>query len=195
MHNVEMDIDIDFQSNFDPRRLFKQAVAASMVKNNELSKHPCGHYVQAIPVDSVTGLAAIPYEEAEVLGYFKIDFLHLSLLDNFETKTQIRELLKKEPDWALLQDPTSVAKLFQIHKHEKLLSQVRPTSVQELADCIALIRPAKRHLIHEYLKNKDRIRQTLYQKDDSGYYFKRSHAISYALTIVLQLHLIAQGTI
>lgn len=190
-----MDIDIDFQSTFDPRRLFKQAVAASMVKNNDLSKHPCGHYLQDIPVDPVTGLAAIPYEEAEVMGYFKIDFLHLSLLDNFKTKTQIRDLLKEEPDWTLLQDSDAVSKLFQIHKHEKLLKQVRPSSVQELADCIALIRPAKRHLINDYIRDKERVRPVLYQKDDTGYYFKRSHAISYALTIVLQLHLIASGAL
>jgi Bacterial DNA polymerase III alpha subunit finger domain len=190
-----MDIDIDFQTTFDPRRLMKQAVPASMVKNNDLVKHPCGHYFQTIPVDERTGLAAIPYEEAEVLGYFKIDFLHLSLLDNFHSKTQIRELLTQEPDWSILQDPDQVPKLFQIHKHEKLLRRVKPTTVQELADCIALIRPGKRHLVDEYVNNKEKVRKALYVKDESGYYFKRSHAISYALTIVLQLHLISQGVL
>lgn len=196
MYNVTMivtDIDIDFQTTFDPRHLMKQAVPASMVKNNMLSKHPCGHYFQAIPVDEVTGFAAIPYEEAEVLGYFKIDFLHLSLLDKFQSKTQIRQLLQQEPDWSILQDPLQVPKLFQIHKHEKLLRRVKPTTVQELADCIALIRPGKRGLVEDYLRNKAETRKSLYTNDETGYSFKRSHAISYALTIVLQMHLISQG--
>lgn len=190
-----MDIDIDFSSTFDPRQLMKQAIPASMVKNGQLVKHPCGHYFQTIPVDSHTGLAAIPYEEAEVLGYFKIDFLHLSLLDKFKSKEEIRQLMSKEPNWSLLQNPEHVAKLFQIHKNEKLLRQVKPSSVQELADCIALIRPGKRHLLDQYLRDKSRTRTQLYAKEENGYSFKRSHALSYAFTIVLQLHLISRGTL
>lgn len=188
-----MDIDIDFPTNFDPQRLFKNAVAASMVKNDELVKHPCGQYFQNIPTDKETGLAAIPYEEAEALGYFKIDFLHLSILDHFSSKTEIRELMKKSPDWAMLLDPTVVEKLFQIHRHYDLLARVKPRTVEELADCIALIRPGKKHLLASYLKNKQATRPDLYRKSEDGYYFKRSHALSYALTIVLQLHLIKQG--
>lgn len=184
------DIDIDFPTHFDPQQHFKNAVAASMVKNNELVKHPCGQYFQHIPVDKQTGLSAIPYEEAEVLGYFKIDFLHLSLLDQFSSKTEIRQLVKKDPDWSMLLDPTVVEKLFQIHRHYDLLSKVKPQSVEELGDCIALIRPGKKHLLAPYLKNKTATRVELYRKSDDGYYFKRSHALSYALTITLQLHLL-----
>lgn len=190
-----MDIDIDFQTTFDPRRIMRQAIPASMVKNDELVKHPCGHYFQTIPVDEETELAAIPYEQAEQLGYFKIDFLHLSTLDHFKSKDEIRQLLTQEPDWRLLLDPDVVAKLFQISKHYNLISKIRPKSVQEVADCIALIRPGKRHLIDQYLRNKEAVRKELYRRSDDGYYFKRSHAISYALTIVLQLHLIARGTL
>lgn len=164
-----------------------------MVKNGVLTKHPCGHYLQTIPVDSFTGLAAIPYEEAEEIGYFKIDFLHLSILDNFTSKQEMREMMTKEPDWTLLQDPEQVLKLFQIHKNEKLLRQIKPKSVHELADCIALIRPGKRHLLDQYLRNKVATRKHLYAKEEGGYSFKRSHAISYALTIILQLHLITRG--
>lgn len=188
-----MDIDIDFQTDFDPRTLFKRAIPASMVKNGELVKHPCGYYFQTIPVDAVTNLAAIPHEAAEEIGYFKFDFLHLSILDKFQSKHEMRKLLNKQPDWTLLLDEQHVSKLFQIHKHAKLLRKVRPTSVQELADCIALIRPGKRDLVDQHLHNKEQTRAQLYTASDDGYSFKRSHAISYALTIVLQLHLIAQG--
>lgn len=184
-----MDIDIDFKTDFDPLTYFPEATKASMVKNDELIKHPAGAYFQTIPSDKITNLAAIPYEEAEKLGYIKIDFLHLSILDYFDNKQQIRKLIKKEPDWKLLQDPTIVSKLFQVHRHYQLLAQIKPKSVQELADCIALIRPGKRHLVQAYKKAPDIVRNELYRKPIEGYYFKRSHAIAYALTIVLQLHL------
>lgn len=185
-----MDIDIDFQSSFDPRSLLPQAIPASRVHKGELVKHPCGFYFQNVAVDDQTGLSAIPYEPAEQEGYIKIDFLHLSLLDEFKSKNEIRRLMQKQPKWELLQDPEHVSTLFQIHKHADLLSRVKPSSVEELADCIALIRPGKKHLLEQYLKDKRSTRAELYRKDTSGYYFKRSHAISYALTIVLQLHMI-----
>ncbi len=189
-----MDVDIDFKTDFDPIDYFKEAIRASMVKNGELVKHPAGAYFQSIPVDSITTLSAIPYDKAEEIGYFKIDFLHLSLLDYFDNKQQIRALLKKDPDWSLLQDPSVVAKLFQIHRHYNLLSQVKPKSVEELADCIALIRPGKRALLQSYLKDPSKIRPFIYRQDaDDKSAFRKSHSIAYALTIVLQLHLIKAG--
>ena len=139
----------------------------------------------------VTGLAAIPFKEAEDQGYFKIDFLHLSLLDYFEDKQQMRALMKMEPDWSLLEDEEVVLKLFQVHRQHKLLSKLKPKSVQELADAIALIRPGKRQLLSAYMKDREAVRPELYTKpDDGGMYYKKPHAVAYALTIVLQLHLI-----
>lgn len=188
------DIDIDFQSTFDPTTYLDGVIPASMVKKGELSKHPCGHYLQTIPVDSVTGLAAIPYDNAAEFGYFKIDFLHLSLLDNFTSKQEIRELLKLEPDWTLLTDVNVVPKIFQLHRNHTLLSRVKPNSVQEVADCIALIRPGKRDYLEAYLLDREKVRPYLYrQEGDDKSSFKRSHAISYSLTVILQLHLISQG--
>lgn len=188
------DIDIDFPSKFDPRTIFPQSIPASMVKNGELVKHPCGHYFQSIPIDQLTSLSAIPYEEAEVLGYMKIDFLHLSLLDSFDSKEEIRRLMNTDPDWNLLQQRHQVEKLFQLHNHYDMLQLIQPKSVQELADCLTLIRPAKKHLLAQYLRNREKVRaEYLYQKEGKSYSFKRSHAISYALTIVLQLHLIANN--
>jgi len=186
-----MDVDIDLKTDFDPLDYFPMAVRASMVKDNDLAKHPAGAYFQQIYKDKITGLAAIPYEEAEALGYFKIDFLHLSILNYFESKDEIRHLLKIEPDWSLLESAAVVGKLFQLHKHYDLVSQVKPKSVEEIADCIALIRPGKRKLMTSYLRNKKKTREFLYRREENEQYsFKKSHAIAYALTIVLQLHLI-----
>lgn len=189
-----MDVDIDLKTDFDPMDYFPMAVRASMIKENDLVKHPAGAYFQSMHKDKVTGLAAIPYDRAEELGYFKVDFLHLSVLNFFDSKEEIRELSKIPPDWALLESAVVVKKLFQLHRHYDLVQQVKPRSVEELADCIALIRPGKRKLIAAYLKNKTEARKFLYRKEENEQYsFKKSHAIAYALTIVLQLHLIKGG--
>ena len=191
-----MDVDIDFPTTFNPLDYFDTAIRASMVKNGKLVKHPAGIYFQDIPVDNITDLAAIPYKEAERLDFFKVDFLHLSLLDNFKHKDEIRALIEIEPDWLLLESPNIVQHLFQIHQHFDVIIQVKPKSVIELADCIALIRPAKRYLLDYYIKNPLIIRPEIYSKPENGkYYFKKSHAIAYALTIVLQLHLIKGNVI
>ena len=191
-----MDIDIDFRSDFSPQTVFPQAIQASRIQDNDIKKHPAGIYFQKIPVDKVTNLAAIPYDKASDYGFFKIDFLHLSLLDHFESKEEIRILSQTEPDWTLLQIPSVVSKLFQLHRHFDLVNQIKPCNVQELADCIALIRPAKRFLIPAYLKNKQATRVHLYTKPTDGRpYFKKAHAIAYSLTIVLQLHLIKANII
>lgn len=186
-----MDIDIDLQRRFKPATIFPTVVRASMVQKDVLVPHPCGHYLQHVAVDSNTKLAAIPYSVAEDLGYFKFDFLHLSVLDHFNSKQEIRTLLKIEPEWQLLNDRKTVEKLFHIRQHYDLVNKISPTTIQELADCIALIRPGKKRLLHQYLNDKITIRNTeLYTKSDDQYSFKRSHAISYAMTIVLQLHLV-----
>lgn len=192
-----MDIDIDFPPSFDPRALMPEAIAASQIRNGELVKHTCGHYFQSIPIDPLTGLAAIPYDKAPEHGYFKIDFLHLNgIFDYFESKDEIRRLIKHAPKWELLLNADHVEKLFQLRKHADLLKRIKPQSVDELADCIALIRPGKKHLIDRYAASSNRraMRTELYAKTEAPYY-KRPHAISYALTIVLQLHLIDAGVL
>ena len=80
-------------------------------------------------------------------------------------------------------------------KHYDLIEQVKPTSILELADCLALIRPQKRFMLKKYLENPAKIREQLYKSESwsDGYAFKKAHAIAYAMVIVLQLHLIKGG--
>lgn len=188
-----MDVDIDFPRDFDPLEYFKTAIRASMIKNGDVVKHPAGVYFQHVPIDSITGLSAIPYEQAAELGLLKIDFLHLSVLDNFQYKDQIRTLIQTEPDWFLLESASNVQKLFQIHNHYELVQRIKPRSVSDLSDLLSLIRPGKRKLLEPYIKDREKVRHLLYLKEEGQYTFKRSHAIAYSLTIVLQLHLISGG--
>jgi len=189
-----MDIDIDFKPNFDPLDYF-DGVRASRVEKGELRKHPAGVYLQSIPKDPITNLAAIPFEEAEELGYFKIDFLHISLLDDFDSKEEIRALLAMEPDWSILDKQENVEKLFQIGRQFDVVQTIKPKSIEDLCDVVAIFRPGKKHLLRHYTTNKEFIRKELYKKPDkdNAYYFKKSHSLAYAMNIVLQMHLIKAG--
>jgi len=187
------DVDIDLPTSFKAEKLFPTFTKASMVKGEQLMPHSCGYYAQNIPQDIVTGLAAIPYQQAEELGYLKIDFLHLHVYNYFESREEIDLLLELEPDWGLLTVPSEQVKLFQLSKHGDILSAVKPKSIEELADVLALIRPGKKQLLKLYQAQRESTRRILYAKDEQGYSFKKSHAICYAMVIVLQLHLISTG--
>ena len=182
-----MDIDIDITPKFKPDSLFN-ITHASIVEKGELKKHNVGVYFQNIPKDAVTGYSAIPYKEAQEHGFFKIDMLNLNILENFESKDEIRQLLKIEPVWTLLEDEEVVSNLFHLAKHYDTLQKLKPRSVSDLADCLAIIRPNKTHLIDKYVKNKKAVLKELYTKRDPSD-LRKSHAIPYALLIVLQLHL------
>jgi len=188
-----MDVDIDCEPTFKPTTIFKTWPRAMVLKEQSITAHPCGVYPQRMAFDPVTGLAAIPYDVAEDLGYLKVDFLHLSVYKHFQTRAEIDELLKKEPDWDLLRVPSHQEKLFQLSKHGQLLSDLKPRTVMEVADVMALIRPGKKEFIGLYKKDREVARRILYAKDDQGYAFKKSHALAYSYVIWLQLHLIEQG--
>jgi DNA polymerase III alpha subunit len=189
-----LDVDIDTQTSFDPVKLFPSWVRASVVRDGRLTPHPCGVYPQRMPRDPMTKLAAIPHEAAEDFGFLKVDFLHLSLLNPIKSREELEALTKTEPNWSLLQLTSTHPKLFQLSKHGDLLIAIKPKSLEELADCIALIRPGKKQFLGLYLKQRAAARVLLYAKDpESGYSFKRSHSFAYALNIIVQLNLIEQG--
>lgn len=197
-----MDIDIDLAPGVYPDQLFKNAIKASRVEaikdedgnviGHELKEHNVGLYFQDIPIDTVTGYAAIPHKNSEEFGFYKIDMLTVNILQHFESKEEMRKLVDQEPDWDLLLEEKVVSRLFHLAKHFDVISKVKPRSIQELADVFALIRPNKRVLLDKYLKDPDKYRVELFTKrvpED----MRKSHAIPYAMLIVLQLHLIKQG--
>lgn len=189
-----MDVDIDCDPRFKSESIFPKWPKATIIQDDKLRPHPCGVYPQAMARDPLTGLAAIPFTDAEDFGYLKVDFLHLNVYKHFSTRKEIEDLLKIEPDWNLLKVPSTYPKLFQLAKHGALLQDLKPSSILELADVMALIRPAKKHILPVYKKDRKSARILLWMKEeDSGYAFKKSHAISYSYVVWLQLHLIEQG--
>jgi DNA polymerase III alpha subunit len=193
-----MDIDIDLRSDTPIGKIFADWPLAMQLVKDPLGrvralKHACGIHPQSIPRDPITKLAAIPYKDAETIGYFKIDMLHNHVYNYFESKEEINALLELDPPWELLKLQSIVKQCFQISKHWDLIKQLQPKSVNDLADAIALIRPGKRQMVDKYLTHKEEVRKALYDFRDENYSFKKGHAIAYAQVIVLQLHLLSAG--
>ena len=185
-----MDIDIDFLDREDALKLFDYTVA-SRVEDGKLVKHNTGVYLHTVPVDAVTGLCQIPYELAEEEGYFKIDFLNVGIYKGIRSEEHLVELMNKEPLWELLEQDDFCNLLFHVNGHGAILRKMMPTSIPQLAAVLALIRPAKRHLIGQ---DWSTIMKTIWTKPtNSDYYFKKSHAVAYAVAITVQMNLICEG--
>lgn len=186
-----MDIDIDLPTSFKPKEIFDSVVVASTIRDDKIVRHQCGAYFQNMPVDEISGLAAIPYDKAEEYGFFKIDFLHVSILDQIKTKSEMRQLMAQPVNWSLLQQETVVSQLFQIKNHFDVVRRCKPSSIIELADVIAIIRPNKRKYLSAYCLDKQATRPYLYRHDgEDKSSFRKSHAIAYAHVVVLNMHLI-----
>ena len=184
-----MDIDIDFFNRDSVLSLIKH-VSASRLENGTYKKHNTGVYCHSIPYNPITKLATIDYESAEERGYFKIDFLNVSMYNGVTDETHLIRLMEAEPLWDLLQDDSFTSLLFQVSGHGDLLRKRKPTNIEELAACLALIRPGKRHLQD---RSWSEIMTEIWTKPTSGeYHFKKAHAIAYAAAIVVQMNLICE---
>jgi hypothetical protein len=67
---------------------------------------------------------------------------------------------------------------------------MKPQNVEQLAAVLAVIRPAKRHLIG---KDWATVMSEVWVKPQGDeYYFKHAHAVAYAAAIVVQMNLICE---
>jgi DNA polymerase III alpha subunit len=95
-----------------------------------------------------------------------------------------------EPLWDLLEDDSFNQLLFHVNGHGEILRKMKPTSVEQLAAVLAMIRPAKRHLIGQ---SWNEVIQEVWKKPSSDeYFFKKSHATAYAVAVVVQMNLICE---
>ncbi len=184
------DIDIDFANREQALELFEYTTA---VRNDgtEFKKHNTGVYFTSIPRDARSNTSTIDYKEAEQRGYFKVDFLNVGIYEGVKNEEHLVKLMNEEPIWELLLDDSFTDLLFHVNGHGNLLRQMKPTSIEELAMCLALIRPAKRYLVG---KTWTEIGQEIWTKPTNDeYYFKKAHAVAYAQAIVVQMNLICDG--
>lgn len=184
-----MDIDIDFTNRDHALEYFKH-IKASRLEDDQLVKHNTGVYLHAVPVNAPTGLCAVPYDQAEDHGYFKIDFLNVGIYNGVRNEAHLIELMEHEPLWDLLEQDEFSDLLFHVNGHGKILRAMKPKSIEQLAAVLAMIRPAKKHLVGQ---SWDKILNEVWEAPSNGeYYFKKSHATAYAIAIVVQMNLICE---
>lgn len=183
------DIDIDFANRELALELFEHTTA-TRIDSGESKKHNTGVYFTRIPRDARTNSSTLDYKQAEDRGYFKVDFLNVGIYEGIQSESHLVQLMETEPLWDLLTQDDFTDLLFHVNGHGNLLRQMKPSSIEELAMCLALIRPAKRHLIG---KTWTEIGQEIWEKPTNGdYYFKKAHAIAYAQVVVVQMNLICE---
>ena len=180
------DIDIDFAD----RTVVLDKIQHRVARLNTGKKHNTGVYATEIPHNPIDNLSTIDYKTAEDRGYFKLDFLNVSIYKDIKDETHLMSLMRKEPLWELLEHQDFVDQVFHVSGHSDLLKQLKPTSVEQLAAALAIIRPAKRHLAD---KDWQTIMKEVWIKPTNGeYYFKKAHAVSYAIACVVHMNLICE---
>jgi DNA polymerase III alpha subunit len=187
------DIDIDFLNRNDILSIIQHTPASILNKDGTYKKHNTGVYCTPVPYNPSTGMASIDYNEAEQRGYFKIDFLNVSAYTGVRNEQHLIKLLNTEPLWDLLENQVVCDQLFHINGYHQLLAELKPKSIMELSMVLAMIRPGKKHLI-PVCKEKgfQTIQDEIWTKTEDSYFFKKSHSVSYASVIVVQLNLICE---
>ena len=185
---MSADIDIDLADRTQLLNLIEYT-AARQLHQGQVRRHNSGVYVTAIPQDPVNGCAAIDYNEAESRGYFKIDFLNMSVYQLVRDPEHYESVLAADVNWARLwTDPTWAMQLVHVGNYADLLQTMKPDSIPRMAAFISVIRPGKAHL---QKCAWDQVFASVWDGDDSrGYTFKKSHSLGYARLVALHMNLL-----
>jgi len=186
---IDSDIDIDLGDRDKLLAVIKH-IPASMRNVNPIRKHPTGVYITDIPYDPIHDMSSLHYAEAENRGYFKLDLLNVHVYNQVKDEAHLLRLMQN-PDWSALKDKAIVEQLIHLGNSYDLLRRMPEPidSIPRLAMFLAVIRPAKRHLLGKIWKE---INETVWDKDQSGYSFKRSHAVAYAQLVVVHMNLLKE---
>jgi hypothetical protein len=185
---MSADIDIDLADRDQLLKLL-QVTHARQLHQGQVRRHNSGVYPTDIPYDPVNGCAAIDYESAEQLGYFKIDLLNMGVYQLVKNTEHYKEMLNKQPTWSRLwQDSDWASQLVHVGNYTELLKSMRPDSVPRMAAFISIIRPGKAHLQNQ---SWETVFESVWDGDDSkGFVFKHAHAIGYAALVSLHMNLL-----
>jgi hypothetical protein len=189
---IDSDIDIDFG---DREKLLKfiPHTRAAMRNANPIRHHATGVYVTDIPYDPVRDMSSIDYVEADKRGYFKLDLLNVHVYNQVNDEQHLVELMA-DPDWSKLNDKVFVEKLIHLGNHYQSIQKMPEpvNSITRLAMFLALIRPAKKHLIGKSWKE---VAMTIWDKGDDGYSFKQAHGVAYAHLVVVHMNLLKASVV
>ncbi len=193
MTRKRSDVDIDLPDRDSILKHIAHTPAA-MWRTNPPRRHASGVYVTPVPYDPFYDMCAIDYTEAEARGYFKLDLLNLHLYSQVRNEEHLVQLMKS-PQWSLLENRDFVERLIHISAHWDALARMpQPiTSIDHLAMFLAIIRPAKRHLIGLPWSE---VAPTIWLKpDDGSYIFKKSHSYAYAYLVVVNMNLLVEQSL
>lgn len=187
-----MDIDIDISDREKVLKLIRH-IPASINRKGEWIKHNTGVFVTDIPTDPLSGFASLDFEEAEDLGYIKLDILNVHLYEQVKDEAHLNKLMSTEPRWDMLEYKEFVEQVMHINNHYDLIKKMPEpvNSIPRMAMFLAIIRPAKRHLVG---KTWSEVAKEVWTKPSNGeYYFKKAHAVSYAHLVVVNMNLLCEG--
>ena len=188
---VNTDIDIDVADRKKLLDIIPHTPAMMKPKGKE-QRHNTGVYFHEVPFNPFTKNCTVEHKEAEDRGFFKLDIINANVYDPIKDRDELDDLLAMDTMWELLEHKDVVEKLFHLHNHYDVVKRMKPKSVGELAAVLAVIRPAKRHLLG---KSWHEIMQDVWVRPEGEeYYFKKAHAHAYALAIVLQLNMIVRDS-
>ena len=180
------DIDIDFAD----RDIVLSHIKHRVAKLNTGKKHNTGVYVTEIPHNPFNELSTIEHKTADERGYFKLDFLNVSIYKDVKDEAHLQELMERKPVWELLEHEDFSEKVFHLNGHNNLLKLLKPNSVEQLAATLAIIRPAKRHLAD---KDWQTIMNEVWIKPTNGdYFFKKAHAFAYAMSVIVHMNILCE---
>ena len=186
--NFNSDVDIDFPDRQQVLNVIKH-IGASIIKDGNKTSHNTGVYVTEIPHDPINNRATIDYHDAEERGYIKLDFLNVGLYSQVRDEKHLTELMEQEPPWHKLYEREFCSRLSHIGNHYDILLRMPEAvnTIARLAMFLAVIRPAKRHLIGlPWIE----VAKTVWEKTDESYSFKMSHSISYSHLVAVHMNLI-----
>ena len=189
MVKFNTDVDIDFADRDDILKLIKHT---SAMQNNDqgIRRHNSGVYVTDIPYNPLTDTASIDYQTAEERGYFKIDFLNVNVYKLIKDQAHYDQLMARDVPWSRLKDKTFFEQVIHIGNHYDLVGELALDTIPRMAMFLALIRPGKRHLVGKTWAD---ISKDIWTKTDEQYFFKKSHAVSYALLVTLHMKLLDEN--
>jgi len=180
------DIDIDFAD----RDIVLSHIKHRVAKLDSGKKHNTGVYATEVPHNPVDNISTIEHKTAEERGYFKLDFLNVSIYKDVKDEAHLTQLMEKEPQWQLLEHDDFTNLLFHVSGHGEILRKLQPVTVEQLAAVLAIIRPAKRYLLNS---DWETISKEVWEKPKSNeYFFKKAHAFAYAMSVIVHMNLLCE---
>lgn len=180
------DVDIDFANRNDVLNLIEHIPARKLHKNKP-ERHNSGVYVQPIPYDPMLGCSSLHFKEADKRGYYKLDFLNVSVYQHIRDDEHYKKLLAMDPPWDRLKERGFVEQIVHISNYPGKIADAMPDTIPRMAMFIAALRPGKKHLLGKPWKE---MAETIWDKCDDEYAFKQSHSISYAVLVALHMNII-----